>query len=95
MLLVNTNCLCIVQVTAYCEWLTPPHVAVLPLRVYRPLTLIVSEHCGGQRSFLRVDMVNSCPLPLALRNVALSSTPFTLTPLHTQPQVRDVSECEM
>ncbi|XP_064397109.1 trafficking protein particle complex subunit 10-like [Halichondria panicea] len=76
------------EATAYCDWLTPTHVAVMPVRVYRPLTLRVSEHCGGQRSFLRVEVVNSCPLPLRLRDVRLSSPPsLDLTPLHTQPEL--------
>ena len=78
------------QVTAYCEWLSPLHIAVLPVRVYRPLTVRVCEHCGGERTFLQVELVNTCPLPLALKDTGLNSS-LALSALHTDPEVRQLS----
>ena len=37
------------ELEVYCNWLTPTHVARLPLTVYEPLTFTHKEHSAGER----------------------------------------------
>lgn len=66
----------------YCDWLTPPHVAALPLIVYEPLTLSCLEHCAGGHAFLQLLLANTCPLPLLVRHPSLTAPELDLNSLH-------------
>jgi hypothetical protein len=77
----------------FCDWLSPCHVATLPLVVYEPLTLTCLEHSAGEESsFLQLLMQNTSPLPLLIRNPQLASQ-VELDRLHgSLPQV-SVAAC--
>ena len=49
------------QIEVYCDWLTPLHVAKLPLVVYEPLTFVIMEQAAGDHAYLHMTMTNVYP----------------------------------
>ena len=77
------------QIEVYCDWLTPLHVAKLPLVVYEPLTFVIMEQAAGDHAYLHMTMTNTCTLPVAVRSPALLSDNISLTQLHGElPKVQ-------
>ena len=70
------------QVTVYCEWLAPVHIATLPLTVYNPFSVTCREHSAGDNTFLQLILLNSCPLPLSIRDPMLAAD-LELSSLHS------------
>ena len=66
----------------YCDWLTPLHVAKLPLLVYEPLTFVVMEQAAGDHAYLHLTLTNTCPLPVAIKAPSLTTDDLSLTQLH-------------
>ena len=70
------------QIEVYCDWLTPLHIAKLPLVVYEPLTFVVMEQAAGNHAYLHMTLTNTCTLPIAVRRPTLLSDKISLTQLH-------------
>jgi len=72
----------------FCDWLTPPLSATLPVDVYEPLGLTCLEHCTSSQSFLQLVLANTCPVPLLVRHPALTAKELDLEALHSNlPEV--------
>ena len=66
----------------YCDWLTPLHVAKLPIVVYEPLTFVVMEQAAGDHAYLHMTLTNTCTLPVAVSSPRLQCDEIPLTQLH-------------
>lgn len=43
------DCFHLPQMQVCCDWLSPVHVARIPLLVFEPITVMVKEHSAGRR----------------------------------------------